>query len=334
MQHYAIPGLTLLLLTSSLLYSCHNRNKDVDLANINIKAVEIHRYEKALFTINPENLRKGLPAIAGEFKIFLGDQYLDPVNLTRLQSFISDTAMQALYRATMHRYPDLSEHNTELTKAFRYFKYYFPEKVTPNVYTYISGLDIDNPVRYSDHGLVIGLDLFLGSSEPIYSRSGLPLYKIARMTNQQIAPDCMAEIGRSLVVIDEQKQRLLDLIVAEGKVLFFEELTLPDLADYIKIGYTSTQFDWCKANEAQIWAFLVENNLLFTTDPEAVGKLLTDGPFTAGFGKESPGRIGAWVGWQIVRNFMQRNPELSLAGLMKETDSQKILEGSRYKPRK
>ena len=334
MPRYSIPNLSAILLTSALLYSCNNRPTDVDLGSINIKTVEVHRYEKTLFSISPENLKHDLPAIAGEYKIFLGDQYLDQVNLMRLQSFISDTAMQALYRETKLHYPDLSAQSAELTKAFRYFKYYYPEKATPDVYTYISGLDIDNPVRYSDQGLVIGLDLFLGSTEPIYAKSGLPQYKITRMTSQQIAPYCMAEIGRSLAVVDEQKQRLLDLMVAEGKVLYFEELTLPGTADYIKIGYTSIQLDWCKANEPQIWAFLVENNLLFTTDPEVVGKLLTDGPFTSGFGKESPGRIGTWVGWQIVRNYMQHNPELALSDLMKENDSQKILEGSRYKPRK
>lgn len=334
MPRYAIISFSALLLTSVLFYSCHHRTADVDLGSINIKMVELHRYEKALFTLDPQNLKQGLPTIADEFKIFLGEQYLEPVNLMRLQAFISDTAMLALYRETMRRYPDLTGQNSELTLAFRYFKYYYPEKAMPDVYTYISGLDIDNPVRYSEEGLVIGLDLFLGSTEPIYAKSGFPLYKIARMTSEQIAPYCMAEIGRSLVVVDGQKQRLLDLIIAEGKVLYFEELTLPGTADYIKIGYTSIQFDWCKANEVQIWAFLVENNLLFTTDPIAVGKLLTDGPFTSGFGNESPGRIGAWVGWQIVRAYMQRNPELALAELMKGTDSQKILEGSRYKPRK
>lgn len=294
----------------------------------------MHRYENALFTIEPSNLKQGLPAIAGEFKIFLGDEYLKQENLMRLESFISDTAMQALYRTTMHRFPDLSDKSAELTKAFRYFKYYYPEKATPEVYTYISGLDINNPVRYSGQGLVIALDLFLGRTEPIYARSGFPLYKIARMSSEQITPFCMAEIGRSLVVADAQNNRLLDLMIQEGKVLYFEEMTLPDMADNIKIGYTSAQFDWCKANETQIWTFLVENNLLFTTDPESVGKLLTDGPFTSGFGKESPGRIGGWVGWQIVRNYMRHKSDVTLADLMKESDSQKILEGSRYKPRK
>ncbi len=314
--------------------SCRQSSSDVSLKGITIKPVTIHRYEKALFSIPPENLKQELPALAGEFRIFLGDQFLEQANLMRLQSFVSDTAMQALYRASQQDYPDLSQLCSELDLAFRYFKYYFPEKATPVVFTYISGLDTDNPVLYSSDGMIISLDLFLGKDEPIYTKSGLPRYKTDRLTSEHITPQCMEEVGRSLVVIDEERQSLLDLMVAEGKILYFADITLPKVPDALKIGYSPAQIDWCVANEARIWAFLVENNLLFTTDPEAVGKLMTDGPFTSGFGQESPGRIGAWVGWQIVKNYMQRNPDEPVAKMMQEKDAQKILEGSRYKPRK
>jgi hypothetical protein len=317
-----------------LVCSCRHRSTEIDLKDISIKPVAIHRYEKALFTIPPDNLKNELPAIATEFNIFLGDQYLEPANLLRLQSFISDTSMQALFRATRRIYPDLSQLSSELNLSFRYYKYYFPEKATPEVFTYISGLDIDNPIRYSDKGIVISLDLFLGKNEPIYAKSGLPRYKIDRLASGYITPLCMEEIGRSFVNINEEHQSLLDLMVAEGKVLYFADITLPKTRDALKIGYSPVQLDWCVNNEARIWAFLVENNLLFTTDPEAVCKLMTDGPFTSGFGQESPGRIGAWVGWQIVKNYMQRNSDEPVGKMMQEKDAQKILEGSRYKPRK
>jgi hypothetical protein len=324
----------LLLVSLIAASSCKNRTNDVDLNRITIKPVSIHRYEEALFSISPENLKLDLPGIAGEYNIFLGDQYLELANIMRLQSFIADTAMQALFKATIKSYPDLSFLNTELSLAFRYLKYYFPDKGTPEVFTYISGLDVNNPVRYSEQGIVISLDLFLGSKELIYARSGIPMYKTDRMTREHITPFCMEEIGRSLVMVDEERQSLLDLMVAEGKILYFADITLPETKDALKIGYSPAQLDWCVANEARIWAFLVENNLLFSTDPEAVNKLMTDAPFTSGFGQESPGRIGAWVGWQIVKNYMKRNPDEPVEKMMQEKDSQKILEGSRYKPRK
>jgi len=317
-----------------LLYSCKHRTTEVDLSRISLQPVKIHRYEKALFSIPPDKLNPELTSISGEFNIFLGDQYLEPSNLTHLQSFISDTSMQALYRATLRCYPDLTGQSDELNQAFKYFKYYFPDNPTPEVFTYISGLDVDNPIRYSAQGIVISLDLFLGKNEPIYVKSGIPRYKTERMTSERIAPLCMEEIGRSLVIMDGERQRLLDMMVSEGKVLYFADITLPKTPDALKIGYSQAQVDWCVANEARIWAFLVENNLLFTTDQEAVSKLMTDGPFTSGFGQDSPGRIGTWVGWQIVRNYMQRNPDEPVEKLMQEKDFQKILEGSRYKPRK
>jgi len=333
MQQLVLKCFTILVLTLAIL-SCKSRRADIDLGKINIKTTEIHRYEKALFTINPEQLSQGLTAIGGEYKIFLGDQYLDQANIIRLKSFISDTSMEALYHATMLCYPDLTKQSNELTQAFRYFKYYFPENATPEVYTYISGLDVDNPVRYSEQGIIISLDLFLGGNEPIYVKSGLPRYKTERMKSEFITPLCMEEIARSLIFMNEERQNLLDIMIAEGKILYFADITLPKVQDALKIGYSPAQLNWCIDNEARIWSFLVENNLLFTTDKEAISKMMTDGPFTSGFGQVSPGRIGSWVGWQIVKNYMQRNPDEPVEKMMKEKDSQKILEGSRYKPRK
>jgi hypothetical protein len=317
-----------------IIVSCQQRSAEINLKGISIKPIVIHRYEKALFSIPADSLKTHLPAMAGEFNIFLGDYYLEPANLMRLQSFVSDTAMQALYKSSQRSYPDLSLLASGLEQAFRYFKYYFPNKATPEVFTYISGLDIDNPIRYSDQGIVISLDLFLGKNEPIYAKSGIPRYKTDRMTSDYIAPLCMAEIARSIVIVDEERQSLLDMMVAEGKILYFADITIPETNDAIKIGYSANQLGWCNNNEARIWAFLIENNLLYTTDPEAIGKLMTDGPFTSGFGQESPGRIGAWVGWQIVKNYMKQNPDEPIDKMMQEKDSQKILEGSRYKPRK
>jgi uncharacterized protein YjaZ len=59
---------------------------------------------------------------------------------------------------------------------------------------------------------------------------------------------------------------------------------------------------------------------------------LNDGPFTAEISQEAPGRIGIWVGWRIVDSYMRHHPEVSIQQLMAESDAQKILEYSYYKP--
>ena len=63
-------------------------------------------------------------------------------------------------------------------------------------------------------------------------------------------------------------------------------------------------------------------------------KFTSEGPFTTALSKQSAPRIGYWVGWRIVKQYMQENPDVTLEQLMKETDAQELLKKSKYIPKK
>jgi uncharacterized protein YjaZ len=107
---------------------------------------------------------------------------------------------------------------------------------------------------------------------------------------------------------------------------------LPSLHDSLKTGYSADQLKWCEQNEAKIWAFFIERKLLFSADPSEYVKYVNDGPTTSGFPPESPGKIGAWIGYRIVKAYMDKNNDITLSGLLKEQDAVKVLEKSSYKP--
>jgi len=109
---------------------------------------------------------------------------------------------------------------------------------------------------------------------------------------------------------------------------------LPDYPGYLKMDYTPAQFDWITKNESHIWAAIIENRMLYSTDNHLIRAFMMDGPFTAEFSKDSPPRLGEWIGWQIVRTYMDENTNVSLNQLMQENDPQKILTLSGYKPGK
>jgi hypothetical protein len=108
----------------------------------------------------------------------------------------------------------------------------------------------------------------------------------------------------------------------------------PGLHDTLHTGYTADQLKWCEENESNVWSFFIENKLLFNTDPSVFAKYTSEGPTTSGFPKEAPGKTGAWVGYRIIEKYAAKNSGISLADLMLENDSQKILEQSGYKPQK
>lgn len=294
----------------------------------------IKRYETALFTLDVKNLQQGLDAIHTDFGFFLGNEWKDTINQVRIKNFITDPNIIELYRLTMQKYPDVQFLQDELGDALEIYKQSYPEKTVPKVYTYVSGLDVENPVYFADSAMAIGLDLFLGCDVKAYRKAGIPVYKSDRCIKENILPQCMRAISESLITVDKGKNTLLDQMIIEGKALYFLDITLPEVADQNKIGYSKEQLDWCKENEANIWALFIDKQALFSSSPQVLSKFLSDAPFTSGFEKDAPPRLGAYIGWQIIRQYMANSSNATLKQLMQNTDSQEILKISGYKPAK
>jgi len=319
------------------LQSCKNKGSEVAAplqpeVKIAESKITIKRYEQALFKLDKNQLRKGMASLYPDFSFFLGNQWQDTMNMLRIYNFISDPNIKELYELSEKKYPDISFLENELAASFNRYRQYYPEKPVPRVYTYISGLDVDNPVYFVDTAMAIGLDIFLGTDVTAYQKAGLPKYKTQRFTKDFILPQCMLAVSDNIIKVDQNQNSLLDQMLTAGKALYFLDIVLPECKDEFKIGFTPDQLAWSKKNENEIWAFIIQNQLLFSSDPQGISKMMTDAPFTAGFAAESPGRLGAFIGWQIVRKYMEESEGTSLKQLMGNTDSQLILKVSKYKP--
>jgi hypothetical protein len=325
----------LLLLTQA----CKNKNAEVAmpmLPDVQVKEskIAIKRYEKALFSLDKKHLRQGMATLNPDYSFFLGNQWQDTMNILRIYNFLNDPNINELYDLTIKKYPDVTFLEKNLTDAFNRFRQAYPEKPVPHVFTYVSGLDVDNPVYYYDTAMAVGLDLFLGSDVQAYLKAGIPKYKINRFTPENMMPQCMLAVSDNIVRVNEKSNTLLDQMIQAGKALYFLDVTLPDVKDEYKIGYTPIQLEWSRTNESKIWAFIIEHQLLFSSDPQGISKMMTDAPFTSGFAAESPGRLGAYIGWQIVRAYMKEADGITLKKLMEDTDAQHILKVSQFKPGK
>jgi hypothetical protein len=334
-QNYIFPLLILLMGSQA----CRNKSANTLLpAEPVIKPVEnqitIKRYEKALFALDKNQLKQQMALLNPEFTFFLGNQWQDTMNILRIYNFLNDPNVRELYDITVQKYPDVDFLEKGLTDAFGIYLQAYPEKKRPQVFTYVSGLDVENPVYFFDTAMAIGLDLFLGKDVEAYVKAGIPKYKINRFTPDNIMPICMMAVSDNVIKVDQNRNTLLDQMILAGKELYFLDITLPDVKDEFKIGYTQEQIQWCRINESNIWAFIIEHELLFSSDSQGITKLMTDAPYTSGFDTKSPGRLGAYLGWQIVRAYMEEAGNISLKQLMEDTDARNILKVSQFKPGK
>ena len=307
---------------------------DVDVSKVNLPEVKIHRYDLDLFRVNVAHLQQGLESLKPAYRFFLDTDLADTAKLNDMKGYLESPRNLEFHAAVDSQYKQIPGLEKDLTLALKHYLTYYPEFKIPGVYAYISGGDYDYPVQFADSVLLIGLDNYLGSHFKPYAADGLPIYRVARMTADQVIPDCMKVLEAITYPEQVPANNLLEQMIDAGKRLLFLDAMMPQTDDRIKIGYSKVQYDWIVKNEAHVWAAIIENKLLFSTDGKLIRSFMADGPFMAEFSKDAPARLGEWLGWQIVRKYFENQPDITFQQVMIENDAQKILTLSGYKPDK
>jgi hypothetical protein len=124
----------------------------------------------------------------------------------------------------------------------------------------------------------------------------------------------------------------MDNMITEGKRLYFTEMMFPDWEERLIIGYSEEKYKWATDYLGNAWSYLIEKNELFGKGEALIRCYIEEAPFTKPFGNESPGRIGAFIGWKLIQSYMKNNPEVTLPELMQDFDYQKILNSAKFKP--
>lgn len=323
--------------------SCKKDQYRVNVSSIKVD-IEIRRLEKDLFSPDPEQIIQELPGIRKKYKGFLelfssdlvtgiGDVN-DPSYGDLLVRFCTDKQNNDIYALTMKVYPDVKRIEKDLENAFRHYLHYFPDKKVPAIFTCITGFNTS--VITGDSVLGIGLDRYLGADCKYYPMLGIYKYISARMTPEYLVPDCIYGWGSSEWDYRNMKYpdyNLLSEMVHEGKLKYFEKCMLPALSDEMIFGYTPDQMKFCRNNENRMWTYLIEHDLLFSTDQFTIRKFTGEAPFTSYFTSESPGKAAVWIGFRIVESYMMKNHDVELGDLMKDPAFQKIVEKAKYNPR-
>jgi hypothetical protein len=330
----------LLILIIVVTTSCRKNHYKVNTSSIEVN-IDIKRLEQDIFSINPDEIPGKVPFLKQKYgrslQLFSLVINTGDINDSSFGDFLvrfcTDKQNNDVYALTMKMYPDVKSIEEGLRQAFRHYLYYFPQRKAPAVFTCITGFN--NSIITGDSVLGIGLDRYLGADCDYYPRLNIYKYIAARMTPDNIVPDCMYGWGASewdFKALNYTADNVLAEMIHEGKLRYFEKCMLPETGDDIIFGFTADQMKFCKNNENQMWQYLIEHDLLFNTDQFTIHKLTGEAPFTSFFTNESPGKAAAWLGFRIVEAYMMKNKGTGIDELMNNTDVQGILEKARYSP--
>ena len=248
--------------------------------------------------------------------------------LTRLST---NPALQKLNQQTATAFADSAALRQDLAAMLGRVKYYFPDFQVPRAATFVSGFQ-GKDLFVNDSLLVISLDWFAGPKASY--RPDLPNYMLRRYRPPFVLPAVAFAIASKYNKHQLTATSMLDQMVDQGKRLYFAGQMLPCASDTLLLGYTGKELRAVQGNEGRVWGHFLENNLLFATEPFQIQKYVGERPNVPEIDRTAPGRIGQWVGLQIIRKYMAEHPNKTLPQLMAESNAQKILDESHYRPKK
>ncbi|WP_297791870.1 gliding motility lipoprotein GldB [uncultured Eudoraea sp.] len=306
------------------LQACKKEKKvsqDVSMIQLDLK---VERFDREFAEAQPEDMAK----LKQKFPYLFPKQYSDSVWIAKMK----DTLQIELSSEVKAVFPDFKQETKDLELLFKHTLYYFPKYRVPRVVTVISDVDYTNRVILADTLLLIGLDNYLGKEHKFYA--GIENYIAAGLDKNFLTSDVASTFAKTRLP-PPQDRTFLGQMIYYGKELYLKDRLMPLSTDAQKIGYSPEQIAWAEANEEQIWRYFIERELLYSTDNMLAPRFLDPAPFSKfrlELDNESPGRLGRWMGWQIVRSFMENN-DVKLNQLL-ELSADEIFKKSNYKPKK
>lgn len=320
----------LFILVAVLLVSCNDKKKD----SLTETTLKIHRFENLIFGTPIAELQQTLIDNQYDYRFLFNTDIADPAYFEEIKYFASDTIMQQVYSVVVATYPNLSWLEQELTIAMARANELMPNNQPKNFYTLMTGtFAYYDRVMCTDSFMAINIDQYAVKNMKYFNGYfGMPMYIVNLLDSMYLPIDCMSSYAISKIPQTYAEQSMLDLMILNGKILYFLDEVFPNVADSIKIRYTSEQMEWAEENENNVWGYFIQKNLLYEKDYTKIRPFVNEAPNTTVFENSAP-RMTDFIGWKIVRRYMD-NKNISIEELFKNTNSQQILTDSGYKPKR
>lgn len=333
-----------------LVIACNDNKDSPDVSGIKIN-LTVQRFDEDFFAIDTTGIEKEVSGLQVKYPTLL------PLFLQTIVG-VSDNAgvkdfysrYKQIFDSSQKLYSNFEPVSKQIEQAFKYVKYYFPAyKLPPAIAVIVGPMNSRQDMAQMGNGdytpdflgpdfLGISLQFYLGKDFSLYQHEYFisnvaPLYLSRRFSREYIIGDVMKLITEDIFPDRSKGKPLVEQMIERGKQWWLLDKFLPGIPDSVKTGYTQQQLSWCDQNEGLMWSYIIKKEDLYSINPATLQTYIGESPFTSVFSQElSPGNIGQWIGWQIVKKFAANNPGMKPEEVMR-AEPKKILEEARYKPK-
>ncbi len=322
--------------------ACKDKRDIPDVSDIKAD-VTVKRFERDFFSIDTNQIETSLNKLQQQYGPFLNDYLYNILSLPSVpDSVVKNVKLfmhdyKPFYDSVQQTFSSFDKQEKEIKRGLQFVKYYFPKYELPKqIITFVGPFEGYSNVLTSS-GIAVGLQLYMGNNFTAYKtdffREVYPDYQSRRFEAGYISVNSMTNIINDIYPTQSGTKTLIEQMIEEGKRMYLLDMVLPETADSLKTGYTAAQLKGCYDNEAAIWNYFIENNLLYINDPSQIRDYTNDAPRTETLGPQSPGNIGLFIGWQIVKKWMNERGKATNMEQLIQTDDKQIFQEAKYKPR-
>ena len=344
-----MKNILLIALVITVFISCNDSDKGPDVSKVNVN-IDLKRFDHDFFSIDTNNVLSSVNELKPKYPVLL------PIflqNILGLDSAHLDEGVRTFTRLTRPIqdsidlvFRDTRDLQSDFKNAFQHVVYYIPQYKVPQLITVTGPVDLmaekmdgDKTAVFLAPGFLgITLQFYLGKDFSLYSQDYFitrvaPLYRSRRFSKEYIVPDAMKLVADDLFPERSTGRGLIERMIEKGKNWWLAKKFMPRAHDSLITGYTGNQVEFANRNEGMIWQTVITNEKdLYSIDPVVMQNYLGESPYTLTMGENSPGNIGPWIGWQIIKKYEEKNSGLSVADIMR-TDAKKIFDEAKYKPK-
>lgn len=318
-------GLYAFLALISLLLGCDSKSKlEKEISKISMQP-SFERFDQQFTRLNEEKLK----TLKSSYPFLFSSRYDDAFWIQKSNDSLEIMLTDEVSKAFNHN----EVWKEDVVNLFKHLKYYYPNFKSPRVISIVSGVDYRNKTIVTDSIVLLALDNYLGADHEFYQN--ISAYISKSMCKEFMVSDLATSYAKKYTSQPRTKT-FLDEMIYRGKLLAFKDKMIPFAADSLMIKYSEEQLNWAFQNESQVWRYFIDKQLLFSSDPSLLPRFINPAPYSKFYldlDNSSPGRIGEFIGWQIVKSFLENNNEVTFQNFL-AMNAEEIYNKSRYKPKR
>lgn len=319
------------LLSGFLIASCSGNLLDVDISKSTYRLPYINE-DSILQTSPPDQLEKTLETLKKDYPEVINYQFYycyrtglpgDTLFEKNWQDFQNNDYLKRLEKKLKGMYPGLPKHHQMIETGMKRLHVHLPKAKLPENLFFLNSY-FASSVYCTEKNLCIGMERYLGpNSDVIKELPGEPFYEWIKkaMDEKFLERDAICGWVQTHIVPTRENLNHIEAMIDWGKILYCTEAAFPDMQPEILLRYSAKDYEWALRNERDFWNYLVKQNLLFQKNATEQAGFIQEGPFTAGIPQKGPDRLGQFLGYRIVKSYIEQN-DVTLEQLLKLSYSQ------------